>query len=48
MTGMAPAKTGREEQEVSSETIPGFFAKGINFYKLFWVGCSSSPPAWAV
>lgn len=21
----------------TSETIPGFFAKGINFYKLFWV-----------
>ena len=37
VTGMAPARAGREEQEVSSETIPGFFAKGINFYKLFWV-----------
>lgn len=37
VTGMAPARAGREEQEVSSETIPGFFAKGINFYKFFWV-----------
>lgn len=24
-------------EEVSSETIPGFFARGINYYKLFWV-----------
>lgn len=23
--------------ETSSETIPGFFARGINFYKLFWI-----------
>lgn len=24
-------------EQVSSETIPGFFAGGLNFYKLFWV-----------
>lgn len=24
-------------EAASSETIPGFFAKGVNFYKLFWL-----------
>lgn len=24
-------------ERVTSETIPGFFARGVNFYKLFWV-----------
>lgn len=26
-----------QTEAVSSETIPGFFAKGVNYYKLFWV-----------
>ena len=30
--------SGAERTEaVSSENIPGFFARGVNFYKLFWV-----------
>lgn len=29
--------SAKREGRVSSETIPGFFAGGINFYKLFWV-----------
>ena len=30
--------SGTEQAEaVSSENIPGFFARGVNFYKLFWV-----------
>lgn len=30
------SEAGRTEA-VTSETIPGFFARGVNFYKLFWV-----------
>ena len=26
-----------ETPPASSETIPGFFARGVNFYKLFWI-----------
>lgn len=26
-----------QRENVSSETIPGFFAKGVNYYKLFWL-----------
>lgn len=32
------SKVAAEQAEpVTSETIPGFFAKGVNFYKLFWI-----------
>ncbi|WP_294553103.1 putative ABC transporter permease [uncultured Pseudoflavonifractor sp.] len=27
----------QQTEAVSSENIPGFFARGVNFYKLFWV-----------
>ena len=41
--GMAKQKTGRLAlQEVPEEGVPGHFAHGLNFYKLFWVfliGC---------
>lgn len=30
------------EETASSETIPGFFAHGVNFYKLFWIGIVTS------
>lgn len=40
---MAKQKTGRLAlQEVPEEGVPGHFAHGLNFYKLFWVfliGC---------
>ncbi|MEG0440704.1 MAG: putative ABC transporter permease [Oscillospiraceae bacterium] len=35
-TGNRP-KRNKHEHTPTSETIPGFFAKGINFYKIFWV-----------
>lgn len=39
MTVIAKERAIRSEPRewTTSETIPGFFAKGINFYKLFWV-----------
>lgn len=32
-----PKAKARREPRVTSETIPGFFARGVSFYKLFWV-----------
>ncbi len=38
MNAAAQTVRAEEREEVlSSETIPGFFARGINFYKLFWL-----------
>lgn len=32
-----PLPHAAQREIVTSETIPGFFAKGVNFYKLFWL-----------
>lgn len=34
---MPALRPERSRVRASSETIPGFFARGLNYYKLFWV-----------
>ncbi len=40
MSAITKARRSAQEEltaTVTSETIPGFFARGVNFYKLFWL-----------
>ena len=34
---LLPGRRAGQVPKPSSETIPGFFARGVSYYKLFWV-----------
>ena len=34
---LLPGGKAGQVPKPSSETIPGFFARGVSYYKLFWV-----------